>query len=167
MASVNPNAQIRIRDPTPADLSVMTDIHFDAFGTNVMGKLLSPGGVTAEQKKRFAANLLPLPEPTIENGEVILKVAELFPEGTSDDAAAGEVIAFAKWELYRHPRTEEQWNVDIPLQTFETLGEGSNPEVHNAFLRVLHIMRRDLAKGNPVLSKQSAALWNRRSSLIS
>lgn len=152
MATVTSNARIRIRDATPADLPVMADIHFDAFGTNVMGKLLSPRGVTEDQKQKFAAQLYPPPEPTIENGELILKVAELFPEGVSDDAAPGEVIAWAKWELYRHPRTEEQWNVEIPLQTAETLGEWSSPEVHNAFLRALHIKRRDLAKGDPVLS---------------
>ncbi|KAM7194032.1 hypothetical protein V8F20_008128 [Naviculisporaceae sp. PSN 640] len=151
MGSITPNARIRLRDPTPADLPIMADIHFNAFGTNVMGKLLSPGGVTEAQKQRFAAQLYPPPEPTIENGEVIFKVAELFPEGVSDDAAPGEVIAWAKWELYRHPRTEEQWNVEVPFQTLESLGEGSNPEVHNAFLRALHIKRRDLAKGDPVL----------------
>ncbi|KAK4206703.1 hypothetical protein QBC37DRAFT_117570 [Rhypophila decipiens] len=151
MASVTSKARIRIRDPTPADIPVIADIHFDAFGTNVAGKLLSPNGVTAEQKKRFAASLYPLPEPTIENGEMILKVVEIFPEGVSDDGAPGEVIAFAKWDLHRHPRTEEQWDVDIPMQTLETLGEGSNPEFHNAFLRGLHLKRKELAKGDPVL----------------
>ena len=144
------NRRIRVRDATPADIDVLTDIHFDAFGTDVMGGLLSPGGISEEQKKKFGETLLPPSTPVPGEGETIVKVAELLPE--NDDGAA-EVIAFGKWVLFRHPRPEEEWNIDIPYQTLEMLGEGANPEVHTAFLRVLHVKRRDLAKGDPVLSE--------------
>lgn len=148
MSSTNP--RVRVREATPADLDVLIDIHFDAFGPNVMGELLSPGGVTEEQKKKFGETILPPATPVPSEGETIVQVAELLPE--NDDGSAPEVVAWGKWVLFRHPRTEEEWNVEIPYETLETLGEGANPEVHNAFLRGIHVKRRDLAKGDPVLS---------------
>lgn len=145
------NPRIRVRDATPADLDVLVDIHFDAFGTNVMGELLSPGGVTEDQKKKFGETILAPTTPVPGEGETIVKVAELLPE--NDNGGAAEVVAFGKWALFRHPRSEEEWNVEIPYQTLETLGEGANPEVYNDFIRALHVKRRDLAKGDPVLSE--------------
>lgn len=146
------NPRIRVRDATPADLDVLTDIHFDAFGTDAMGPLLNgPGGLTEDQKIKFGETLLAPATPLPSEGETIVKVAELLPE--NDGGSAAEVIGFGKWVLFRHPRTEEEWNVEIPYETMETLGEGSAPEVHNAFLRAIHVKRRDLAKGDPVLSE--------------
>ncbi|KAK3329935.1 N-acetyltransferase-like protein [Apodospora peruviana] len=165
MASATTEHRIRVRDATEADVPAMVDIHFDAFGADVMGQLLNPGGVSEDAKQKLGAGFTPPFEETVEKGKILLKVAEIIPgDAADDDKTPGEVVAFAKWVLFRRPRTEEQWNVK---QTFteEMLGKGTNIEVYSDFIERLHDERRQLAKGNPVLLLNILAVTTHRQRL--
>ena len=138
-------SQIRIRQASPADVPDITEVHFGAFGPNVMNILMNPGGPTAEAKTKFGETLFPAPGDTKPGAEVQIFVAELHPEpGQVGDP---KIIAFAKWLIYRNERPEEQWNVEVKDMTTEMLGEGSNAEAFNWFIGGLHKTAKPLIKG--------------------
>lgn len=132
--------RIRIRDATQADADTIAAIHFDAFGPGVMGRLLNRNQhvVHPETLKGFAKALFaPTEQPPnakrqlpVEN---VLMVAELVMEGEGD-----EIIAFAKWKIVEEQLSEEEWNVEVKDKTQEEVGEWTDVEVHNAFIRALN-----------------------------
>jgi hypothetical protein len=144
--------RIQVRQATVADVPTMVDIHYAAFGLDVMDKLMHPNGVTEDIKTKFGSTFFPAADPAKpkKKGETIIMVAELVPE-EADSVAAPEIMAFSKWVLQREPRTEEEWNVEEPPMTVEQLGEGSDVDVFNAFIGGLHRKRRLWAKGDPCL----------------
>ncbi|KAK0730199.1 hypothetical protein B0H67DRAFT_475633 [Lasiosphaeris hirsuta] len=146
--SVKP--RIRVREATPADVPAMVDIHYDAFGPDVINQLLFPGGVTQDARDKLSLTFFPPAVPGAKPGpETTYMVAELLPEGVPD-GGPGEVVAFAKWVLFREQRPEEEWNTPRVV-TAEMLGEGSNPEVFNSFIGAMHMAKVEQAKGDPYL----------------
>lgn len=138
-------SRIHIREATPADVPVIADVHFDAFGLGVMSQIMHPGGVSDDAKAKFAATLLPPRDDSKPGIEVRIWVAELRPESGQDGDA--KIVGFARWIIYHAERTEEQWNLPVMPMTMEMLGEGSNPEAVNWFLGGLHKKARPLIGG--------------------
>ncbi|KAK4240437.1 hypothetical protein C8A03DRAFT_42051 [Achaetomium macrosporum] len=143
-------SRIRVREGTATDVDAIVDIYCAAFSDNVMDQLMYPGGVSEDTRRKFAAKVLP--RSTSEGGkeESFLCVAEYLPVGSPGDAP-GEVVAFAKWALYREPRTEEEWKADEFKATTDTHGEGCDPSVINAFIGEMTRKQRDHAKGEAAL----------------
>src|SRR4051794_38429697 len=93
-------SRIRVRQANHADIPDIVEVHFGAFGPNVMNILMNPGGPTAEAKAKFGETLFPAPGDTKPGAEIQIFVAELHPEpGQVGDP---KMIAFAKWLIYRN-----------------------------------------------------------------
>jgi hypothetical protein len=140
--------QIRVRRATPADTPDIVRIHFAAFETSPMDRLLYPGGKTDEVRQGFAKQFAqPAIPPPAHEGEIVTMVAELLAAQDGGGEKA-QVIAFAKWIMYRVERTEEQWNIVPPPSTAETRGKGVDYGVFDAFIGDLGRMRRSWTKGD-------------------
>ncbi|KAF3760925.1 hypothetical protein M406DRAFT_358399 [Cryphonectria parasitica EP155] len=166
--------RITVRRATPADAQDLASIHFDAFGPDVMDRLMYPGGVTDSARSQFCKDLFTLPydinsnkdeKPASATGaaatttttsspaaENIVMLAELHHPEDGEGAANPnpEIVAFAKWELIKEPLPEEKWNV-VKEYTSEMLGEGVNVGVYTAFIGDLQRLRRKHLKGDPLL----------------
>ena len=150
MAAVRP--RIRVRKATPADGPALADVHFAAFGPDIMSHLMYPDGVSQDAMAKFATSLFPSAEP---NGkadvETIVMVAEALPDGSPDDGS-GEIVAFGKWYLNRNPRAEAEWNVER-VMTAEMLGEGVNVEAYQWFIGTLDRKAKSFMRGDPSVRK--------------
>jgi hypothetical protein len=148
-----PKPHLRIREATPADATTLAEIHFAAFGPDIINQLLFPGGITEDAKAKAAYWIFPPPDrdPKPATSERRILVAELVPEDSPADAP-GEIVAFAKWSLRRKPIPEEQWNAEPPIEA-DMLGEGSNIEVYKWFNGTLHRRFRQIARGDPMLCR--------------
>jgi hypothetical protein len=146
------NPRIRVRDATPADAPIITEIHYKAFAHGIMDQLMYPNGVTEDNRAKFAARLFPPPRSEDEKakkGENMVWVAEYVP----DDGPA-EIVAFSRWTLYRQPRPEEVWKVDAAYKpTLEMFGQGANIEVIDTFVGEMRRMSERAAKGEAMLCK--------------
>lgn len=144
-------SRIRVREATQADAPAITEIHFAAFGRDVISQLMYPT-VSQDARDRHTASIFPSEASDGKKlSETITMVAELLPEDAAVNAR-GEVVAFGKWMLRRQPVPEEEWNVETPV-TSEMLGEGSNAEVYNWFIAALHRRYREIARGDAHLCK--------------
>ena len=151
----NSKPRIRVREATPADVDAIVTINYDAFGVDIMNDLMYPHGVDEFARSGFGARIFKAPD---DKGQAIVMVAELLPEGTTngtdEENASGEIVAFAKWLLYREPRTEEEWRTPLQkLETQETLGENCNVEVFNDFIGGMNRRRAEHSRGDPALCK--------------
>ncbi|KAK3335942.1 hypothetical protein B0T19DRAFT_436759 [Cercophora scortea] len=151
MTTPAPKPRIRIREATRADLSEILDVHFEAFGPDPMNQLMYPAGVTENAREMFGHSLFP-PESEAaadenKHGETRIFVAELLADDTADDVPV-EIVAYAKWQIFRHERPETEWNVEDPPMTTEILGEGVDAEVYNAFLGGMHRVRKTHSRGD-------------------
>lgn len=148
--------RIRVRKATQADVPDIIDIHFTAFDDNIMNKLMYPNGPSEETKAKFGANIMSQPakadspEKAATKGENLVFVAEYLPEGGPADGP-GEVVAIAKWTLYRQQRPEEEWKAEDFRPTVEAFGEGCNLEVIDEFIGEMNRKQRDHAKGEAAL----------------
>lgn len=164
--------RIRIREATTAaDVAAAADIHFAAFGPNVMSRLMYPGGESADARAKFAAGLVApgaggdagaeedgagTTTTTTTTGagkRSILVVAELVAEEGEQEGDA-EIVAFSKWVVESGDRPEEEWSVDPPL-TAEMLGEGVDLEVFDRFIGGVRRMRKAWVKGDAALGESS------------
>lgn len=141
-------SDLRIRSATPSDIDAIVRIQNDAFGPGIMNRLMYPSGPSDAEKAKFATSLHQLIQApagkvdgkfTSELGEAYLIVAQLID--------SDEVIAFGIWNLFREPRSVEEWNVHVPM----TGEEGTNVEILEDFIGGLHAMRRKWMKGEPGL----------------
>lgn len=106
---VDPIRQLQ-SNPASAPVRAMVDIYYDDFGPDVINQLLFPDGVTQAARDKFSLGLFPPAVPGAKPGpETSYMVAELLPQGVPEEGP-GDVVAFAKWVLYREPRPEEEWN---------------------------------------------------------
>ncbi len=156
--------RLRLRDATPADLSRLTDLFFDAFKLDTGNRLMHPNGVSASAKEKFSSSFFPSAETDSEpgrgpngehpkKGEKIIMVAELLPpEGPQD--GPGEIVALSRWTVNREPREEWDWDHNVPL-TAEMMGEGVNLEVANAFIGDLKRLERKHTRGDPHIGMRS------------
>ncbi|TLS22846.1 uncharacterized protein PpBr36_06440 [Pyricularia pennisetigena] len=139
--------RIQVRQGTPADVGAIVDIHYAAFKAGPMSRLLSPGGVTEDAKAKFGKRIFPPQEEGKkeggDEGEPLVFVAEL----VGDDGAQPELVAFSKWTLFRRERSREEWDVETPPMTVEMLGEGSDPEVFNAFIGAMNEYKKKAIQG--------------------
>jgi hypothetical protein len=125
-----------------------------------MNKLMFPNGTSDSSKAKFVASMTKIVDDAEQNAssedskarasESFLLVAET---GPTEDHPGGEVIAFASWDVWREPRTEEQWNVAEPLSSYTS--EGANDEVVEAFLGGIRAMRRRNMRGDPSICESS------------
>ncbi|KAK0630233.1 hypothetical protein B0T17DRAFT_216403 [Bombardia bombarda] len=158
-----PNPRLRVRPATPADVEAILDVHFAAFGPDIMDQLMYPQGVSADARTKFGYSFFPPTAPNEKGsddaaskpshkkkkGELLVMVAEELP--ADDDSTPGQIIAFSKWTLSREPRSEEEWNDGSENETAETLGEGCDVTVYNEFIGALHRKRRVYSRGDPAL----------------
>ncbi|KAK4193216.1 hypothetical protein QBC35DRAFT_99517 [Podospora australis] len=138
---------VRVREAVPADVDDIIHIHYSAFDDDVMNELMHPGGATEESRKKFGERVFPKEDTSADaakKGKDMLYVAEYFPEG---EGTPGQVIAFAKWTLYKEPRAEEDWKNENFVPTAENFGTTANLSVIDAFIGELHRKQRDCAKG--------------------
>lgn len=154
--------RIRLRPSTLADLPDLVDIHFDAFGSGVTNRLMTPKGATEAVRDNFGKYLYPPPK---EEGEAkhgdddgsaavenIIVVAELIPEEEDKDKKP-EVVAFAKWGLRREALPKEKWEIPVKVMTEEDLGADRNIDFCNEFIGGLQRVNKKWAKGEPFLRK--------------
>ncbi|KAK3694511.1 N-acetyltransferase-like protein [Podospora appendiculata] len=142
--------RIRIREATRADLSALLDVHFEAFDSDPMNQLMYPAGVTENARELFGQSLFPPESDTVDenkHGETRIFVAELLADDTADEVPV-EIVAYAKWQIFRHGRPEAEWNTDDPPMTTEMLGEGVDADVYNAFLGGMHRVRKQHSRGD-------------------
>jgi hypothetical protein len=147
-----PAPRLRIRRGTPEDAAACAQIHFEAFGPGVMGRLLNPNGVSEETRARFAGTIFPPAGTGAEQSrsapEVIVMVAEL----VDDEGGDPVMVAYSKWTLVREQQPREEWEKDSEKQmTAEQLGPGTNVAVYNEFLGGLQRMSSKWMKGEPRL----------------
>lgn len=152
MVALNP--RIRVREAVPADADAITNTMHDGFSVDAMHQLMYPNGVSDDSRRKLAARLFSPTPPRPNEGEKLIMVAELLPEGSD---GPGEIVAFSEWTLFRNPRAEEEWNAKEEPRTQEQLGEGCNVQVFNAFIGGLHKKRREHMKGDPGLGKFGTA----------
>lgn len=150
--------RVRVRRATPADAPEIVRIHFDAFGSSIMNRLMYPGGATEGVRARFEKVLFPPPagggDPSKPSPvEIFIMVAELPPD---EGNAKPEIVAFAKYSLVREPLPEEKWNVHKDM-TVEDLGEGVDVDVSDAFIGGLQRLGRRYMRGDPCLRELSAS----------
>ncbi|KAL2165985.1 hypothetical protein VTG60DRAFT_3475 [Thermothelomyces hinnuleus] len=146
----------RVREATPADLEAILDVYFSAFEDNVMNQLMYPRGVTPTCRNRFGSRILP--QRPAENDvkhaggktETLVCVAETFPDRESTDGA-GDIVAFAKWQLQREPLSEEEWKSEEFKAATEVWGEDCDLAVVDAFIGGMNRVQRDNAKGEAAL----------------
>ncbi|KAL8345508.1 hypothetical protein RB601_005519 [Gaeumannomyces tritici] len=157
-ATSRPRGQMRLRPARPEESVAIARVHFDAFGSSPMASLLhgGPGGVSEQTVRDFASDLFPGPDhDEAAKGERLLTVAEFVPEGDGDGGEQQqqqqqpELVAFAKWTIYRRERTAAQWDVEEPAAAEEEAGGSSSAVVLDAFIGDLHRTARALAKGEP------------------
>lgn len=152
--SRNPSLRLRLRRATPADLPDIVRIHFDAFGPCIMHRLMRPDGGSDSARAHFGRSISFSPEDGEPSAvESFTMVAEAVPAG-EEDAAAPEVVAFAKWKLVREPLAEgarTAWNARRDGWTAEELGEGTNAEVYAAYIGGLHGLRERWIGEDPCL----------------
>ncbi len=158
MASTS-NPQLRIREATPADVDRLVDLFFAAFSSDPANKLMYPEGDSASAREKFASRMLSPNTAAITgpgrgpNGqhpkaaEILVVVAELTathePEGKG-----GEIVAFSRWMWNKERREDWDWDYFQDL-TVESMGEGANLEVANAFIGGLKELERKHARGDP------------------
>ena len=166
MASPTQRLPIRIRKGTRADIDDVVRVENAAFGPGIMSRLMYPNGLSDDSRAKAAASLAKIFDDADvrEQGSVsskpkenesFLVVAETVPEG---DESRPEVIAFARWDIWREPRKEEEWNVVEPVSAYTS--EGANDEFVEAFLGGIHAMRRRNMKGDPALCKHPHSPWH-------
>lgn len=159
MAVINKpsDRNLRIRKATPADVPDLVRVQYDAFGPGVMNRLMFPDGGSEDARAKFGKGLFP------EEGEdddlqpssaasIIIMVAELLPVAEGEQP---EIVAYGKWRLVKEPVPEAKWSAEDKPLTAEVLGEGSRPDVFNAFIGSLHRMGKKWRKGDPILCKLS------------
>ncbi|OIW34153.1 N-acetyltransferase-like protein [Coniochaeta ligniaria NRRL 30616] len=155
MAGQNQRIPIRVRKGTRADINDVVRINVDAFGPGIMNKLLYPNGMSEEGQSKFAATMAKIVEDAEvgssddskpKSYESFLAVAETVAD-EDQSTPAPEVIAFAWWETWREPRSEEEWDVSEPVSAYST--EGANDEIMEAFIGGIRAMRRRNTRGDP------------------
>jgi hypothetical protein len=158
MSGQSQQTVIRIRKATRADIDDVVRIQADAFAPGIMNRLMYPNGMSEEARSKYGASSLKIVEESEardagtfsgpEDPESFLFVAEATP---TDEQSRPEIIAFAHWEVYRKPRTEEEWNVREPADSYTS--EGVNTEVMVAFIGGIREMRRQNMRGDPSICK--------------
>lgn len=165
MASQKQQIPIHVRKGTRADIDNVVRINVDAFGPGIMNKLLYPNGMSDEGKSKFAATMAKIIEDAeavsssnskLKAYESFLAVAETVPDG---EQSSPEVIAFAWWEIWREPRSVEEWHVTEPVSAYSA--QGANDEVMEAFIGGIRAMRRRNMRGDPGMCKLSFVLHPR------
>ncbi|KAL8376009.1 hypothetical protein RB595_007221 [Gaeumannomyces hyphopodioides] len=152
-AAGRPRGQMRLRPARPEEREDIARAHFDAFGLSPMASLLQgPGGLTEQVVRGFASDLFPGPDhDEAAKGERLITVAEFVAEDDgSGQQQQPELVAFAKWIIYRHERTEAQWDVAEPAVAKEE-PDGSCAVVMDAFIGDLRRRARALVKGEPYM----------------
>lgn len=149
-AASRPRGQVRLRPARLEERETIARVHFNAFGPSPMASLLEgPGGLTEQAVHGFASDLFPGPgHDEAAKGERLITVAEFVAEDETGQQQQPELVAFAKWTIYRRERTEAQWDVAEPAVAKEELG-GSCAVVMDAFIGDLHRRARALARGEP------------------
>ncbi len=150
MGSAKP--RIHVREGTPADVPILTKIHFDAFAPDPAGQILNPKGLSEDAKLKFGIGLFPPDTPGVKSSEEsLVTVAELLPEDGPDDGP-GEIIAYGKWSIYREARPKEEWDVDLVF-TADMVGEGGDPEAYQFFIGGLAKLTKSFTRGDPHMCK--------------
>ena len=152
------NPQIRIRDATATDIDRLVDLFFTAFSSDAGNKLMYPDGISASAREKFASRMLSSHTATTGPGrgpngqhpkaaDILVKVAELTaPQGP--EGKGSEIIAFARWMWHKEQREDWDWDYS-PYLTAESMGEGVNLEMANAFLGGLNKLEGKYTGGDP------------------
>ena len=158
MAAQGQKSPIQVREATRADIDDVVRINVDAFSPGIMNRLMYPTGMSDDARSKLASTMVKIVEDA-ETGagdsskpkasESFLLVAETGSAGEGD--ARPEVVAFARWDVWRELRSEQQWNVVEPVS--EYTAEGANDEIMEAFLGGIRGMRRRNMRGDPGICK--------------
>lgn len=115
------------------DLPKIVNVQFAAFASDEIQRFMYP---------------FPTPPPTFEQALIRARIDFPRPECAFVkvmDTDIGELVAFAKWLIYKHERPEEEWN----KQEKRTWAEGTNAELANEFIGAINEKRRKIMKGTP------------------
>jgi len=163
MSSPSQKIPVQVRLATQADVDDLVRINDEAFRPGIISRLLYPNGMPDDAKAKMAAGLAevidevrPGPgashssEPKAHENYVV--VAEIIPQ---DEQAKPEVIAFARFEVWRKPRSETEWKAADPLSS--PMAEGANNELAEAFMGGIREMRLRNMKGDPSICEYFAS----------
>jgi len=145
------NAQIRVREATPADAKKISEIMFDAFDNDVANHIMYPNGYTDEIREKYEATLFPAPYPAEETEEDDKAQKEVIHRLMVELLPDGEPIASASWAVRRHGLPDEDWTAPYQSATEEMLGTGSDVAFFNAFIGGMVKARKRIIKGDPAM----------------
>ena len=129
---------IEILPAAEADLPRIIDIQTASFASNPWIQIIFPKGYDEECKaKLIERGRGSLQDPTIAYMKAV-------------DTEDGEIIAFARWHVYKHagPSSER----DTPAEP-QNLGPIVNNEAFNEFMRIIRERREQHLEGRPHCGK--------------
>lgn len=124
-----------MQEALEADIPRMLDIMYAAFHDDPWDRIMFPQVPPPESRtastKRWRHEISGDPHVTV------LKVV--------DTDKGNEIIAFARWHIYRDKRPESEWKSVAPRDW----DEGTNVEAANAFFGAIREKRQKVMKGDP------------------
>ena len=91
---------LQLREGVHADLDRLMDIQFQAFGPDPLDQTFFPNGVSPDTRARMTEYAR---RDMLDNlHATFMTVIDLERDN--------EIIAFGKWYIYKHDRTESEWN---------------------------------------------------------
>ncbi|KAB5518085.1 N-acetyltransferase-like protein [Coniochaeta sp. 2T2.1] len=155
MSSPSQKIPVRVRLATRSDIEDLVRINDEAFSPGIISQLLYPTGMPDDAKTKMAADLAEVidaagtgananhsSEPKAYENYVV--VAEIVSQ---EEQSKPETVAFARFEVWRKPRSETEWKAAESLSSMKA--EGANNELMDVFMGGVHEMRLRNMKGDP------------------
>lgn len=136
----------QVRKLELSDVERLTDIQYAAFAGDPWGQIMFPKippmsarGPTIRRYRNLIENDL-----TVE----LMKVV---------DTDTGEMVSFARWEMYYHERPESEYRAEA--QPKREWDEGTNTEATDALIAAVQVADEKLIGGRPHCRKASFCAW--------
>lgn len=128
---------LQLAPASEADLPKILEVQFAAFAHDPIMRLMFPHPTPpATFEKAVDRARTDFRNPDVAFMKVI-------------DTQTGEIVSFAKWNIYKQQRPDEEWN----KEERRDWGEGTNVEVADAFFAALTRNRRKFMAGKPHCSR--------------
>lgn len=124
-----------LQEVLEGDLDKVVDVRTRAFAGDPWNEIMFPSGVAFTSKTALVER-----ERKLFNSPNTVFVKVL------DTERENELVAFARWYIFRHERPESEWNKGPETTDW---GSGANVDAIEAFMGELHEKRKKHMTGTP------------------
>ncbi|MCJ1476051.1 hypothetical protein MMC13_004716 [Lambiella insularis] len=117
------------------DLDRLVEVRTRAFAGNPWNEVMFPSAVSSRSHTAL-----------VERERKILKSPDSVFVKITDTERDNELIALARWYIYKHERPESEWNKKNETTDW---GEGANVDAVETFMGELHKRRKQYIAGRP------------------